>query len=60
VLAYSLGGMIVLHMMQNRPSFLRRMILAGTAPRGSEDIMRFEKPSLAKRVQDPANRGTMS
>jgi pimeloyl-ACP methyl ester carboxylesterase len=33
------------------------MILVGTAPRGGEDIMHLEKPSLAKRVQDPTNRG---
>jgi pimeloyl-ACP methyl ester carboxylesterase len=33
------------------------MILVGTAPRGGEDIMHLEKPSLAKHLQDPANRG---
>jgi pimeloyl-ACP methyl ester carboxylesterase len=33
------------------------MILVGTGPRGGEDIMHLEKPSLAKRIQDPANRG---
>jgi pimeloyl-ACP methyl ester carboxylesterase len=33
------------------------MILVGTAPRGGEDIMHLEKPSLAKRIQDPTNRG---
>ena len=33
------------------------MILVGTAPRGGEDIMHLEKPSLAKHIQDPQNRG---
>lgn len=57
VLGYSLGGMVALQMVQDRPSIFRRMILVGTAPRGGEDIMHLDKPSLAKRIQDPANRG---
>src|ERR1700731_752804 len=57
VLGYSLGGMVALQMVQDRPSIFRRMILVGTAPRGGEDIMHLEKPSLAKRIQDPANKG---
>jgi pimeloyl-ACP methyl ester carboxylesterase len=57
VVGYSLGGMVALQMVQDRPSILRRMILVGTAPRGGEDIMHLEKPSLAKRIQDPTNRG---
>ncbi len=57
VVGYSLGGMIALQMVQDRPSVFRRMILVGTAPRGGEDVMHLEKPSLAKRIQDPTNRG---
>jgi len=57
VLGYSLGGMVALQTMQDRPSLFRRVILVGTAPRGGEDIMHLEKPSLAKRLQDPTNRG---
>ena len=57
VVGYSLGGMVALQMVQDRPSIFRRMVLVGTAPRGGEDIMHLEKPSLAKRIQDPANRG---
>jgi pimeloyl-ACP methyl ester carboxylesterase len=57
VLGYSLGGMVALQMVQDRPSIVRRMILVGTAPRGGEDIMHLEKPSLAKRIQDPTNQG---
>jgi len=57
VIGYSLGGMVALQMVQDRPSIFRRMILVGTAPRGGEDIMHLEKPSLAKHLQDPANRG---
>jgi pimeloyl-ACP methyl ester carboxylesterase len=57
VVGYSLGGMVALQMVQDRPSIFRRMVLVGTAPRGGEDIMHLEKPSLATRIQDPANRG---
>ena len=57
VVGYSLGGMVALQMVQDRPSVFRRMILVGTAPRGGEDIMHLEKPSLATRIQDPTNRG---
>src|SRR5258706_5641740 len=57
VLGYSLCGMVALQMVQARPSIFRRLILVGTAPRGGEDIMHIEKPSLAKRIQDPTNRG---
>jgi pimeloyl-ACP methyl ester carboxylesterase len=56
VIGYSLGGMVALQMVQDQPSIFRRLILVGTAPRGGEDIMHLEKPSLAKRIQDP-NRG---
>src|SRR6266705_5106411 len=57
VLGFSLGGVLAQQMAQDRPSIFRRMILVGTAPRGGEDIMHLEKPSLAKRIQDPTNRG---
>ncbi len=57
ILGFSLGGMIAQQMAQDRPSILRRMILVGTGPRGGEDIMHLEKPSLAKHIQDPQNRG---
>ena len=57
VLGYSLGGMIALQMVQDRPSIFRRMILVGTSPRGGEDIMHIEKPNLAKHIQDPTNKG---
>ena len=57
VLGFSLGGVIAQQMAQDRPSIIRRMILVGTAPRGGEDIMHLEKPSLAKHLQDPQNRG---
>ncbi len=57
IVGYSLGGMVALQMVQDRPSIARRIVLVGTAPRGGEDIMHLEKPSLAKRIQDPANRG---
>jgi pimeloyl-ACP methyl ester carboxylesterase len=57
VLGFSLGGMIAQHMAKERPSMIRRMILVGTAPRGGEDIMHLEKPSLAQHLQDPRNSG---
>jgi pimeloyl-ACP methyl ester carboxylesterase len=57
VLGYSLGGMVALQMSLDEPSVFRRMILVGTAPRGGEDIMHLEKPSLAGPLADPTNRG---
>ncbi|HKC81859.1 MAG TPA: alpha/beta hydrolase [Gemmatimonadaceae bacterium] len=57
VLGFSLGGVLAQQMAQERPSLIRRIILVGTAPRGGEDIMHLEKPSLAKHIQDPQNRG---
>src|SRR5258705_5001014 len=57
VLGYSLGGMVGLQMVQNRPSLFRRMILVGNTTRGGEDIMHLEKPSLAKHLHDPTNPG---
>jgi pimeloyl-ACP methyl ester carboxylesterase len=57
VLGYSLGGMVAQQMVLERPSIFRRMILAGTAPRGGEDIMHLEKPILAKILADPTLEG---
>jgi len=57
VLGFSLGGVLAQQLAQDRPAIIRRMILVGTAPRGGEDIMHLEKPSLAKPLQDPQNKG---
>ncbi len=57
VLGFSLGGIIAQQMALDRPTIFRRMILAGTAPRGGEDIMHLEKPSLGKYLQDPSLKG---
>jgi pimeloyl-ACP methyl ester carboxylesterase len=57
VLGYSLGGMIAQHMVLERPAVFRRLLLVGTAPRGGEDIMHLEKPSLARYLQDPTLQG---
>jgi pimeloyl-ACP methyl ester carboxylesterase len=57
VLGYSLGGMVAQEMVLNRPSVFRRMMLVGTAPRGGEDIMHLEKPSLARYFQDQTLQG---
>src|SRR5262249_4848068 len=57
VLGYSLGGMIAQQMALERPSIFGRMILAATAPRGGEDIMHLEKPSLAKYLGDAKLQG---
>lgn len=56
-LGFSLGGMVAQQIAVERPSVLRRLILVGTAPRGGEDIMRLEKPSLAKYLGDPKLQG---
>src|SRR5262245_35794244 len=57
VLGFSLGGMVAQQMALDRPSVFRRMILVGTAPRGGEDIMHLEKPSLARHLGDPTLKG---
>ena len=57
VLGFSLGGMIAQHMALERPRLFRRLILVGTAPRGGEDIMHLEKPSLAQYLGDPSLKG---
>ena len=57
VLGFSLGGMVAQQMAKESPSIFRRMILVGTAPRGGEDIMHLEKPSLAKYLNDPTLQG---
>src|SRR6476620_5953491 len=57
VLGFSLGGMVAQHLVLDRPTIFRRLILAGTAPRGGEDIMHLEKPRLANHLQDPSNKG---
>jgi pimeloyl-ACP methyl ester carboxylesterase len=57
VLGFSLGGMVAQEMAQDRPSIFRRMMLVGTAPRGGQDIMHLDKPSLAKYLGDPKLQG---
>jgi len=47
ILGFSLGGVLAQVIARDRRSIIRRMILVGTAPRGGEDIMHLEKPSLA-------------
>jgi pimeloyl-ACP methyl ester carboxylesterase len=57
VLGYSLGGMVAQAMVLEQPSVFRGLILVGTAPRGGEDIMHVEKPSLARYFHDPTLQG---
>src|SRR6266550_8820997 len=57
VLGFSLGGMAAQQMVVDRPSVFRRMILVATAPRGGEDIMHLEKPSLTRYLNDPGLQG---
>jgi pimeloyl-ACP methyl ester carboxylesterase len=57
VLGFSLGGMVAQQMAIDRPAIVHRMILVGTAPRGGEDIMHLDKPSLAKHLGDPSLKG---
>jgi len=57
VLGFSLGGMVAQQMVLDRPSIFRRIILAGTAPQGGEDIMHLEKPSLARHFSDSSLKG---
>jgi pimeloyl-ACP methyl ester carboxylesterase len=57
VLGFSLGGMVAQQMVLDRPASVRKLILAGTAPRGGEDIMHLDKPSIGKHFQDPTLKG---
>jgi len=57
VLGFSLGGMVAQQMALERPSSINRLILVGTAPRGGEDIMHLQKPSLATHLGDPTLKG---
>jgi pimeloyl-ACP methyl ester carboxylesterase len=57
VLGFSLGGMVAQQMAIERPPIVRRMMLVGTAPRGGEDIMHLDKPSLAVPLGDPTLKG---
>ena len=57
VLGFSLGGMVAQQMARDRPLSLHRMILVGTGPRVGEDIMRLEKPTLARHLADPTLKG---
>ena len=57
ILGYSLGGMVAMDMVKKRPSVARKLVLVGTAPRGGEDIMHLNKPSLAVHFADPTLKG---
>ncbi len=57
VLGFSLGGMVAQQMALDRSSIFRRIILVATAPRGGDDIMHLEKPTLAPHLANPALRG---
>ncbi|UCI17893.1 alpha/beta hydrolase [Mesorhizobium sp. B2-1-8] len=57
ILGYSLGGMVAMDMVKKRPSLARKLVLVGTAPRGGEDIMHLDKPSLAVHFADPTLKG---
>ena len=57
LLGFSLGGMVAQQVVQERPGNVRRLILVATAPRGGEEIMHLEKPSLARFMQDATLKG---
>jgi pimeloyl-ACP methyl ester carboxylesterase len=57
LLGFSLGGMIAQQIALEKPSIFRRMILVGTAPRGGQDVMHLDKPSLATPFSDPTLQG---
>ena len=57
VLGFSLGGVIAQQMALDNSKVFHKMILVGTAPRGGEDIMHLDKPSLAKPIHDPTLKG---
>ena len=57
VLGFSLGGVVAQQMALDSSKVFRKMILVGTAPRGGEDIMHLDKPSLAKPLHDATLQG---
>ena len=57
LLGFSLGGMVAQVVALERPSLVRRMILAATAPEGGADIMHLEKPELARILENPTLSG---
>lgn len=46
LLGFSLGGMIAQQMVAEQPELVRKIILAGTAPEGGEDIMHLDTPEI--------------
>lgn len=46
LLGFSLGGMVAQEIALARPSFIRKMLLVGTAPEGGEEIMHLENPKV--------------
>ena len=57
VLGFSLGGVIAQQMALDNSKVFRKLVLVGTAPRGGEEIMHLDKPSLAKPLSDTALKG---
>jgi pimeloyl-ACP methyl ester carboxylesterase len=57
ILGFSLGGMVAQQIALDRPDSVRKLVLAGTAPRGGEDIMHLNKPAIGKHFQDPTLKG---
>jgi pimeloyl-ACP methyl ester carboxylesterase len=57
ILGFSLGGMVAQQIARTRAESVRKLVLAGTAPRGGEDIMHLDKPAIGKHFQDPALKG---
>jgi len=57
LLGFSLGGMVAQQAALERPSFIRKMLLVGTAPEGGDDIMHVEKPVLKQVLEDPNLKG---
>jgi len=49
--------MVAQQMALERPSIFRKLILVGTGPRGGENIMHLDKPSIAKHLGDPKLKG---
>jgi pimeloyl-ACP methyl ester carboxylesterase len=57
VFGFSLGGIIAQQMVLDNSKVFRKIVLAGTAPRGGEDIMHLDKPSIGKHLKDPTLKG---
>jgi pimeloyl-ACP methyl ester carboxylesterase len=55
LLGFSIGGMVAQEIVLTRPYVVRRLILAGTAPQGGEDLHAFAESTVREAALRDAN-----